>query len=320
MRRIDQILGGNVFRIDLLACADSANIIKGYKANIDKAPWGKLPKHTQLAFKIAFISICHKFNWDFMQNTLAQHLLADDGNDIIEKLSNINARDLNLWLEDYEKPERIKAPERAAFLRDIGKKLKDNFNSNSLELFNNSKGYLGGPSGFISQLDSFNAFSEDPLRKKSYVLAHDLIREGILLFKDTDVVKPAIDYHIMRLYLRTGRVIPTSIEAMNELKGAPNPRPRFVKLLRSSVSEALTQTAYYAKLTIPDVNYIEWQIARSICIKDEPNCQKNREVNGLDPDISSMFNGTCPYISFCEAYFDENWRSLEEPELNKSFY
>ena len=95
-------------------------------------------------------------------------------------------------------------------------------------------------------------------------------------------IKPAIDYHVMRLYLRTGKVI------FEQLKGLPRPRARLVRLLRSTVAEALRLTANYSKLTIPDVNYIEWQLGRNICINEQPLCAASACTPEIAEDVQSF--------------------------------
>lgn len=321
MRRIDQILGVNLFKVDSISCSLNASTFSNYRANVEKTPWGELPLNNQLIFKIAFISICHQFNWDFLQNRLAEKLLQfDDPKEIINVLSNIDARIIKDWLYDYPKPERIKAAERASLLRDVGNKISEICKYDSTQLYESSDHYVGGDSGFIKNLDIFQAYNLDPLRKKSYVLVHDLVREKILHFNDEKNIEPAIDYHIMRVYLRTGRVIPTRIEAFEELKGKPKPRARLVKLLRKSVSEALKACAFYSKLSVPDVNFIEWQIGRTVCTKESPNCQRKSDLPDLDQDIRKLFKGHCPFIAYCNAFNNPEWRKLEEPNFKKTFY
>lgn len=320
MRRIDQVLGGEGFFVDSMVCASAAENIKLYHADIEKAPWANLPLSTQLTFKLAFVSICHEFNWDFMQNTLAKHLLEKESGRLIDQLIKIDAKVLGKWLEEYPKPERIRGSERAALLRDFARKLSEHYGGDAGQIIELSGSCIAGENGFLARLDIFEAYGADPLRKKSNVLLHDLVRENIVRFHDEENIAPAVDYHIMRLYLRTGRVIPSSIEIANELKGKPRPRPRLVKLLRECVSEALKQTAFYAGLTVADVNYIEWQLGRAICLKDCPACQNQCFPGEVSEDVARLYQSSCPYIEFCEAYKDEGFRALREPNFKTSFY
>ena len=68
---------------------------------------------------------------------------------------------------------------------------------------------LDGADGFYAAMKAVPAFAEDRLEKKARVLAHDVFREQIINFRDPENLRPAVEYHLLRLYLRTGRVYPT---------------------------------------------------------------------------------------------------------------
>ena len=63
-------------------------------------------------------------------------------------------------------------------------------------------------SAFINILDQIGGYKEDPLRKKSGLLALILNQrpENFLPFQKTDHIDPVIDYHNMRLCLRAGLI------------------------------------------------------------------------------------------------------------------
>jgi hypothetical protein len=254
-------------------------------------------------------------NWDFLSERLSP-LFDAKGRDA-RVLSTTTAREVNAWLAGYHRPERIKPKERAALLRDVGATIVREFEGKTENLLKGSGRRLHGLDGFMERLDCFQAFREDPLRKKSNVLVHEIVRDGIANFDDASQIAPAIDYHIMRLYLRSGRVVPIHPETLDLLKKDSAPRPRLVKLLREVVSEAVSLTAFYAAMSIPEVNSLEWQIGRDVCDRIRPNC------SGGNVSIAARFGLTsddCPYVGFCRAFADKEWRQLREPDLKKSFY
>lgn len=318
-RRLASVLDRPIFRVDQLACAAAAETIRAYHASLDTMPWGTLPPANQLVFKLAFVAICHQFNWDFLQDRLAKHILAEDQQHMIRRISATRSDELQEWLAGYDKPERIQATRRAAMLRDVGKELLA-CGGDALALVALAGNRIDGLTGFVNQLNRFEAYRLDPLHKKSYVLIQDLVREGIVRFEDEDSLRPAIDYHIMRLYLRSGRVVPLHDVVADELRGKPRPRPRLVHLLREAVGEALQVTASYARLSIPEMNYVEWQLGRSVCERDTPACLKTERPAGLDADIARIFVGNCPYIGFCQACRDPERRKLQEPRFVSTFY
>jgi hypothetical protein len=322
MKTIEQVLGGKkeIFSIDNIACMQHAEVIKSYQRNEELFIWSSQPKDIQLLFKIAFISICHQFNWDFLQEALAINLL-NQPKSIVETLSEITASRLEGWLHKYPRPERIRAKERAHILRDIGKIMHEKFN-NDIDLFYRkcSNSHLGDNT-FYTILDNFEGYRTDPLRKKSNVLTHDLIKEHIVEFSDKENVMPAIDYHIMRLYVRSGRVVPSDEAIFKFLEGAPNPRGRLVSELRKAVSEAEQLTAFYANLSVADVNYIEWQIGRSICTNKEPACIAGESRIEIAKDVAALCKEKCPYQNTCLSFNQHRkFINFEEPKYISKDY
>ena len=333
MSKVEQILStGKAFHVDTIACMEHANVLKNYIRPEEKFLWSNLPKHIQLAFKVSFISICHQFNWDYMQDTLAENLLNKEQN-IVDLLVSIKSTDIEHWLVDYPKKERIRAKERAEILRDVGQVFTKKYNGDLVLFYNEcNRSVLGDEdknerSEFHDIMDQFLGYNKDALRKKTNVLSHDLYKESIIEFKDDNNVKPAVDYHIMRTYMRTGRVIPADPVLFKFLEGAPNPRGSLVRQLRKTVSEAEKLTAFYAGLNVADVNYIEWQIGRSICVNNEPLCKKANKKFDTAKDIYPLCNGTCPFIETCQSYndfskFDDLSRFIdfEEPKYISTDY
>lgn len=238
MTSIDRALGGDPFSIDQFRCFDAARVLSPYRAVHESHPWTGLPVASQLVFKILFVSICQQFNWDFLQAKMAHWLLPDPVR-LLSTVSAVDARFIDRLLTDYEKPERIKARQRAAMLRSTAERLGQLLSDGKIdELVRAPR--LDGSSRFYELMQSIPAFAEDPLEKKSRILAHDLYRERILLFEDPENLKPAVEYHIIRLYIRTGRVYPTNEAVKGELLNPDSPaRPRLVTLLRSAVQEAM---------------------------------------------------------------------------------
>ncbi len=208
-------------------------------------------------------------------------------------------------------------------LRDIGKGLIEHFAGNAYNIVREANGHLFGSQGLDALLNRFKAYSEDPLRKKANILTHELIKERISNFHDIDKIQPAIEYHILRLYERTGRVVARSEELQKTLLLGKPLTDWFVKNLRECVSEALLYTSGVSRISVPDVNYVEWQIARHICLTNQPRCIKHRTApKELPGDIKNIFQGSCPYTGFCVAYSNHTFLKLKEPipRRTKSFY
>lgn len=323
MKKIEELLATKkAFSVDHIACMLHAEIIKKYERPYEIFSWSGETKEVQLFFKVAFISICHQFSWDFLQAKLAHHILQKN-EDPLDIVSNVTSKEIATWLSDYPKKERIREKERARILRNVGNVIKEKFNSSLSDFYEEcSKASLQN-GDFHKLLDNFEGYKSDPLRKKTNVLSHDLLKEDIIKFTDKDFIRPAIDYHIMRLYLRTGRVVATHPIVLDFLKGAPNPRGSLVQQLRSTVSEAEILTAHYSNLNVADVNYIEWQIGRSICRNINPACEYSKSTaNNLPADVKKLcFKKNCPYKEICLSFNNmPEFLTLEEPKYISTYY
>lgn len=321
MKTIEQLLAsGDAFRVDSAACMQHADILKPFRPELKKESWNAHPVAIQLVFKVAFISICHQFNWDFLQEKLSVHLL-ENPDDIVPALGKVTAPMISDWLASYPKQERVRPKERAALLRNVSKVLTNDFNADPIDFYKTcSMTKLDGKE-FQQVMDRFEGYRTDKLRKKTNILSHDLLREGIIEFPDPENLEPAIDYHIMRLYLRTGRVLPTDRAVFRYLEGAPNPRGSLVRELRRVTAEAAKLTSFYSGVSIADLNFVEWQIGRSVCLNDEPRCDAPKESLELAPDVCLLAKVGCPYRQVCLSRNQlPSFMAFEEPNYVSSDY
>lgn len=315
---IDRALSGNPFQIDQFRCREAAEKVRSFRAQPHVEPWSRLPVISQLVFKSLFVSICHQFNWDFLQHAMAGWLLPDPDRRLSE-IALARPSDIDRLLSAYPKPERIRSQQRARILRMTAYELEQLHSAGRLEgLLTEPR--LQGVGGFYDVMRSISAFSEDELEKKLRVLAHDLFREGIILFEDPQNLRPAVEYHILRLYIRSGRVYPTDESVREHLRrpGAWS-RGRLVKLLRRAVEEAMDTTAFYAGLDVATLNYIEWQIGRAVCTAENPNCVSPPDEE-LATDVVVLSPTRCAYSEFCRSYNEPQYGWYHEPHFQKAIY
>ncbi len=317
--RLDKDLSQDPFRVDQTRCFLLGQKLKGLKFPREEAPWSNLPKGQQFLFKILFISICHQFNWDFLQENLFRAFSKN-----IENLEpwakNFSSKEIESILTKYPKQERVRAQERSKIIRTTAKKLYDNEYFISLIRKHNPKVCLNGASGFYNQLQKIPAFRADPLMKKSAVLVHDLFREEICIISDPEEMIPAVDYHIQRSYIRTGRVFTDKRSVIEALKDRTDRRVRLVQLFRKNVSEAMSLTSFYSGLSIADLNYAEWQISRNICTKNKPFCSA-RLLGDLPSEFYDIEEKKCPFYGSCRSIDDANYeKMLLHPAYSKNFF
>lgn len=274
----------------------------------------------QIWMELLFTSICHQTNWDKLYNKFVllfteQPLLFEP-----KRLINLKHREfINMFGEEFDcngLRERINTL-----------KLLANFFDNSsinIEDFIPKVVILGGLNGLYERLDKFTPFSVDPLRKKARVFVHQLLSYSLIEVIDSDNILPAIDYHLIRLYIRTGRVIPTQDIRLLKLAEHKVNRIEIQTHIRRAVETAMWYTASGARLRIDKLNHIEWQIARSFCLREEPLCNGPPSLNkrmGSEVSLLSLrVNNRCPNVNQCAAVNFKPLFNAKEPKSAKTFY
>lgn len=317
MSRIDRALAGNPLSVSEFQCQLAAQSLNSFSPKNTVNPWSQAPTDAQIAFKLFFVSICHQINWDFLQRRLFERFFSTDYKVMLDVAMSIKAAQIEEILDGYHRPERIKSAERARYLRDTAVSLQNHHQGNPTKLV--ESGRIFGDDGLFERLKTIHAFSEDPLSKKSNALAQELAREGIASFEDADSIPPAIDYHLIRLYLRTGRVVASNKLISEEFIKGETHRPRLIKLLREAVSDALSLTAKLASMPVHQLNYLEWQVARNRCEVDYTICDGDWPLDLLDESIRMLSVG-CPLKESCVAYKSPEWKKMRELTSKKAFY
>ena len=150
-------------------------------------------------------------------------------------------------------------------------------------------------------------FSEDPEQKKLQVLLHNIARVNIISGIDA-LCKPAIDYHIMRLYIRRGDITPNTSLGYEFLNNKISRKASTVAAFRSVVANALNYSSFCTNIPIPQINYIDWWIGRSVCLKENPNCTNLGDTSKWLLPLGNAYN------------HDKNLLKIEEPQHFGRFY
>ena len=323
---LDRALSKNPFRIDLFKCHEMGIRLRHYKAEPNVEPWSDAPAIDQFIFKTLFISICHQMNWDVLQAAMADWVLPSSSLRL-EEFAATSPSKISELLDHYPKKERVRPTEREAMVRSTAAALKRLIEEEPAFSSFFAEPILDGVSGFYELISCVPAFNGDPLDKKARVLAHDLYREGILPFRDPENLRPAVEYHLLRLYLRTGRVHPINNAVRDELVGESKPvrRDRLVRLLRETVDEAMRYTATCAGLDVATLNYLEWQLARNLCVPElggariSEFCMAPTELK-LPEDIFAITPDGCPFRAECSSLNDPVYGWYREPTFQKAIY
>lgn len=246
-----------------------------------------------LACEVVCAAICHQINWDFLREKIYTFTANNPEAWAPENLIKFGKKDIHGMLGEYSKPHRIRPKERSRLINNLSLMFAD-------EIRTYKEIFFWGDSfrpDFMHILTKAEAFSSDPSSKKLQVLIHTLSHLGITSEIDK-FAQPAIDYHIMRLYLRRGDVSYVNISGEKYLTEMKRRKVKTILSLRQKVSEALEYMAKLSNLPIPLVNTIEWWVGRSVCKKLHPDCLlESPEGEWLRPTFT-----TCPFITTCFGY------------------
>ena len=152
---------------------------------------------------------------------------------------------------------------------------------------------------FISLLDTIGGYKEDPLRKKTDLLALILNQrpEAFLPFGKEEGVEPVIDYHLMRSNLRVGLIDILDQDLKQKLAARQLVSPTEEWAVRHTAYRAIEQVV---ALSGKDMGAVDWFFfgARKRCPEmTEPECP------------------SCPLDPVCAHH-----RELFQPVLRTSFY
>lgn len=259
-----------------------------------------LPFENRVACEVVCAAICHQMNWDYLRQAVLNKTREDESWLKGERLSGISEDEVASLFVGYENTERIRGKERCGILREVGGMVCGV--GGYLPLFlDEGKRLL--PIGVIrGRLRKCAAFSNDPKEKKLQLLLQKLSSyDGLqeLSFH----CRPAIDYHLIRCYLRRGLLFPTTKYA-KEFMAAPSSgrKEGTVGSLRHLCCNLLEQIAWYTELDICTVNLIEWHVGRSVCIQGKPDCHlENADAAWLKEKYRR-----CPFYGSCQAARNED--------------
>jgi sugar/nucleoside kinase (ribokinase family) len=154
-------------------------------------------------------------------------------------------------------------------------------------------------STFLSMLDHVGGYKEDPLRKKSGLLALILNQrpERFLPLRDDEQVDPIIDYHLMRSCLRVGLVEIGDGQLRDKVINRQTVSPAEEWAIRHAAYQAIEQVV---SLSRKDLGAVDWFFfgARKRCPEmSEPECS----LCSLDPICA-------------------HWKDLFQPVLRTTLY
>lgn len=305
----NKLLGAfEVADIPFFGC-DFDRVYPELKENIpqEKITFNYSDINTTIACETICSAICHQINWDYLRQTVYKKTL--ERPDWLEpkSLAVISESEVAELLADYDKPERIRAKERATILRQIGCLTKKYGSFSALLGYN---GKRVSATLISNNLLESPVFSQDPEEKKLQLLLQKLSMYP--QFKELDkYCKPAIDYHLIRCFLRRGLISPITKQGMDYiLSKNVFRRESTVGALRQLCGVLIQEISNYTGLSINSVNQIEWHVGRSICKEGEPDCYLKGQSSAWAREKYSK----CPFHTTCCALnSNHDLLHIEEP-------
>ena len=271
--------------------------------------------NTVIACETICAAICHQMNWDFLRQVVLEKTEEQINWITPEALSAVSEDIICGLLAGYNKPERIRAGERASILRSVGDLAKKHGSFKNLFL-DNSLSLL--PEAQIrGNLLECCAFAQDPEEKKLQLLLQKLSNYTQLAGL-ASYCKPAVDYHLIRCFLRRGLIYPTT-KLGKEFVFSPEIQRQESTMgaLRQLCATLVKDISNYTGLSINSINQIEWQIGRSICKEGAPDC----DLKGEDANWVLSNYDKCPFYNTCCAInYNQRLLSIEEPTYTGSSY
>jgi hypothetical protein len=130
---------------------------------------------------------------------------------------------------------------------------------------------------FLLTLDQIGGYKEDPLRKKSGLLAMSLNQrpETFLPLRNDEQVPPVIDYHFMRSCLRVGLIDVIDAELKNKLRNRQIISPAEEWAVRYAAYRAMEQVvALSGKSTGAVVSFFFFYARKRCPEMSEPECER----------------------------------------------
>jgi hypothetical protein len=283
----------------------------------------RLSRAWQVWTELLTVSICHQANWDKLHSMVIELAAAEPAQIDPRRLANIPGSEFRRIFGGAYDADRIRTGERVRLLRATAEAIETDANGPTFDWLAPGEIRLGGGSGLYNRLQQIEAFRGDPLQKKSRILVHDLLQYELISVLDPENIAPAIDYHLIRIYVRTGRVFPIRLELLDRLTDQGTPRVEFHTDLRAAVEEAMTYSAAAAQIRIDQLNQIEWQIARSFCTRRNPRCDGPfLPEKPIDLELESLAERVkgCPLHCDCRGATDEELRSIVDPRSASPYY
>lgn len=284
------------------------------------------------------VAICHQthnlkseqkqlYGWDYLEDGFLKMMHQNPDWWLPEQLSQLKiyeiAERLASWFSDKNDRKHStldRLEERSHLMKDVGKFVWENYGGSFEALFDGAGERLCNEGhGFYEVMPAMEAFS-DPLQKKTTFLMKLLQDAGMLKLRDPENTIPVMDYHMMRVLLRTGAVEVKDGQLRDKLiQKQPLESDREI---RDVCTKAMREIGLQSGHEILKMNDFFWPLGRSDCAEStlcrDRVCAKNPCT--FEKVVNINDHSRCVFEDFCKGAVDEYYRKLWQPLVKTHFY
>ena len=242
-----------------------------------------------------------------------------------ERMLSYTADDLRSLLSDDFSPAHSpidRVEERIDQLHDCARRLLDVYQGQALGIYERAEGRLSGEGGLLDLLAQFKAYA-DPMRKKSVLLVGMLHEIGVWPLRDPQKLRVAMDYHAMRVALRSGIVELTDAGLADDLRTQRPVSAEANQAVRSAVSAACDLVVAESGLSVFALDKLIWHLGRSCCFYEhDPICGSGLATPCFKRNTCTFVQATtyrcpnaCALDGVCRGSRDQAYRALWETNI-----
>jgi hypothetical protein len=231
----------------------------------------------------------------------------------------------SLYAPDHDPAHSLinRAEERVRILRDLAQGLRRDYAGSTLALLSACDHRLHSPdgAGLLDRLAAFEGYA-DPHFKKAFVFLKALESLDLWQARDRENLFIPVDYHLIRMALRTGLVAVTDAHLAEQLRTQAPAGQADDWEIREVVKRAYKALEEDTGINVFLLDEIFWTIGRSCChYARPPRCAS---CDFTDCSVMKSFDyrcpGRCPLSGACLGARDPAYRGLFEPRLVTTYY
>lgn len=249
------------------------------------------------------------------------------------RLRRLDIEGLRQWLSDDGRAESStvdREAERVGLACAIGEFLERDYRGSAMKIWEASRGRVADAPdcrGLQSRLAECEAYA-DPMAKKTFLLLMYLDAIGVWPLEDPGRLDIPVDYHVMRVLLRTGVLEITDAEVHRRLCADEAAEERWESAIRSAAREACRIAVVEGGCPLLPLDAALWMVGRNCCFyTHDPLCRPLEAGECPERGRCSLLRGFdypcagfCPLEKICRGGREAAFRGLKEPRVETHYY